>query len=101
MRKIAILLLLSFAFACKRTPTPETPPQIQTKLKAAMTNFLYKQVKYDSSVVKYHILEVYYYEEATFYRCQFKVHEQERHFDTTGMMGATISKDTAKIVRLY
>lgn len=68
----------------------------------SMQAYLYRvQVNNDSSVVKYHVNDVVYFEDTTKYICEFTVNMKERKLDTTGIMKATVSKDFKTIKRLY
>jgi len=99
MKKItAILLLTSIVFSCKyNTAVPEA--ELQEKLKQTMTDFLYKSINNDSSVVQYRVLSVAYFANPKNYLCEFKVRMHERNFDTVGVMSATITKDFTKVYR--
>jgi hypothetical protein len=99
MRKItAILLFTTLPFACKYD-TQKSKDELKAKLMKTMNDFLYKTVNYDSSTVKYHVLDVIYFEAPAMYDCVFTVHMKERNLDTTGTMEARITKDMAKVVR--
>jgi hypothetical protein len=100
MKKICAILLLCFAIACRYKPA-DTTADLREKLKRTMTEFLYKGIKNDSSVVKFQVTEVVYYENPGDYVCEFKVHMRERNLDTTGMMSARISKDMSHVFRRY
>lgn len=98
MKKIAALMLVSLLCACVRQHQ-DTPEETKAKLKAAMQDFLYKGVNYDSSRVQFHVMEVIYYETQPFYECEFKVHLHNPNTDTTGIMSARISKDFKEVAR--
>ena len=99
MKKISALLLLLTLVACNANLTPD---ELKTKLANTMTDFLYKNVNYDSSKVKYRIREVIYYNDKEYYDCQFKVWmSQKGRKDTTGYMFAFISKDFKEVKRKY
>jgi hypothetical protein len=101
MKKITTILLLSgLFFACKRQAGDDRATTAE-KLKKTMTNFLYTSTKSDSTQVKYHVLDVTFYEGADEYDCEFKVELKEGHIDTTGTMVAKISKDLSKVTRRY
>lgn len=98
MKKIAALLLVSLLCACVRQHV-DTPEETKAKLMAAMQDFLYKGVNYDSSRVKFHVEDVIYYETQPFYECEFKVHLHNPTLDTTGIMKARIGKDMKSVAR--
>jgi hypothetical protein len=76
---------------------------VQESLKAAMDLYLNHQPRIDTSRVKFHVLEVIYFEDKTIYLCNFKVDMKEKRinqlFDTTGNMSARISKDFKDVHR--
>jgi hypothetical protein len=76
-------------------------------LKTAMEDYLNKDPK---SINKYHynITSVTYFEEPSFYICEFKVHmtnapaaQNDRKVDTTGAMKVKIDKNFKVIGRYY
>ena len=76
---------------------------VQESLKAAMDLYLNHQPRIDTSRVKFHVMEVIYFEDKTNYLCNFKVNMKEKRinqlFDTTGNMSARISKDFKNVSR--
>jgi len=107
MKKMtAILLLAGVAFAC-RYSNASAQNELKDKLKERMTIFLYKSNKFynnntiDSSIVKFNVLDVTYFENPNNYACEFKVRMRERNLDTIGIMGASITKDFTKVYRGY
>lgn len=99
MKKItAILLFTTLAFACKYN-TEKPKDELKAKLMKTMNDFLYKSINNDSSLVKYRVLDVVYFEAPTMYDCVFKVNMKQRNLDTTGNMEARITKDMTKVVR--
>jgi hypothetical protein len=76
---------------------------VQESLKAAMDLYLNHQPRIDTSRVKFRVKEVIYFEDKTFYLCNFKVNMKEKRvnqiFDTTGNMSARISKDFKDVHR--
>jgi len=87
-------------FSCKAKNN--SPEDIRINLMKAMQTHLYKvQVNNDSSVVKYHVKDVIYFEDTAKYICEFTVNMKERKFDTTGIMKANVSKDFKTVTRLY
>jgi hypothetical protein len=96
MRKIIIAAVLLALSACARK---ENPADIQARLKEAMSKFL--QSGRDTSKVKFQVLDVYYYEDQTFFECEYKVRMQvpATHVDTVGRMTARVSRDFQTVKR--
>jgi hypothetical protein len=94
------LLLISMGtfISCKRSMTKE---ELEGQLKAAMSNSLNKQVNFDSTKAKFDVLTVNYFEDKTFYQCEFRVRLRKPGLDTTGGMAANISKDFITVNRKY
>ena len=81
--------------------TDSKPADISQELKNAMSHYLYKNIQFDSSKVKYRINSVAYFEESTYYNCVFEVRMILPAKDTVGIMKATIAKkDFEQIKRL-
>jgi len=95
---IGCILLLTVA--CKKKFSPH---QTQDVLKRAWLNFLEKGPNFDSTVDKFEVLDVSYYEDSTLYLCEFKVRMKipSQHIDTIGMMNGTISRDFTVVHRKY
>jgi hypothetical protein len=76
---------------------------IEESLKSSMDLYLNHQPRIDTSRVKFNVLQVIYFEDKTFYICNFKVNMKEKRvnqiFDTTGNMSARISKDFKNVSR--
>jgi hypothetical protein len=98
MKKLFILIAAVFSiFSCKRNLSSS---DVETELKKALTNHLYKSIQYDSNRIKYDVQTVTYFEDKTFYECEFKVRVIALpNHDTTGTMTARISKDFSKVSR--
>lgn len=96
MKKILTCLLLLAMFSCQKKPKPS---EVQAHLKKAMTEFLYESVNNDSSKVKFQVKDVVFFEDATFYECEFNVRMIQQQIDTTGAMKARITKDFSKVTR--
>ena len=94
---IAILILIA-GISCKRNLSHT---EVENQLKSVMTSFLYKGVNNDSSTVKFVVKSVNFFEDKTFYECEFIVYKQYNKRDTTGMMGAWISKDFSTVKRRF
>lgn len=101
MKRLIALLFLIIASACNRNPAPV---DLQANLKSTMVNYLYSTVKYDSSKVRYAIVDdVIYFDDKTWYICDFKVKMTllEQHKDTVGNMRAYVSKDFKQVKDVY
>jgi hypothetical protein len=94
---LAIVILIA-VISCKRNLSRT---EVENQLKSAMTSYLYKGVNNDSSMVKFFVKSVNFYEDKTFYECEFIVYKQYNKHDTTGMMGARISKDFSTVKRKF
>ncbi len=92
MRKILFFCLLFFCLACKRA---HTRSEVQKELSKAMLGFLFKDHHNDTSNIKFEIIGVNYFEDKTFYECEYKVrmHVIPSGVDTVGVMTARVSKD--------
>ena len=86
--------------ACKRVRTRE---EVEQELSNSMLTYLWNTHNKDTSNLKFQIKQVYFYEEATHYDCQFMVrmHNLSPAYDTTGAMKATVSKDFSTVKRQY
>ncbi|CAN5598734.1 hypothetical protein BH10BAC2_BH10BAC2_32250 [soil metagenome] len=101
MKRLIALLFLIIASACNRNPAPV---DLQANLKSTMVNYLYSTVKYDSSKVRYAIVDdVIYFDDKTWYICDFKVKMTliEQQKDTVGTMRAYVSKDFKEVKDVY
>jgi hypothetical protein len=94
-----MVVIIACLFSCKEKNTSE---DVRMQLMKSMQTYLYKvQVNNDSSVVKYHVNNVIYFEDTNRYICEFTVNMKERKLDTTGIMKANVSKDFKTVTRLY
>ena len=101
MKRLCVLFCSIVIAACNANPA-SAPEDMETKLKSTMTDYLYKSVNYDSSKVKYHIENVYYFDDKIKYICEFKVMMMPAGGrDTVGTMKAFVSKDFKKVSRIY
>ena len=100
--RIVCIVLLSgmVMFSCVKKPTKK---EVEENLKTAMEKFLNHDPRYDSSVVKFKVLEVTFYEAQKGYICDFKVNMKQkmpdRLIDTVGYMNANVSKDFTAVSR--
>ncbi|MGI8950744.1 MAG: hypothetical protein ACR2FN_04065 [Chitinophagaceae bacterium] len=99
MKKIIFCALLFFSFSCKYQPAIPSRAETEKQLKKTMQTYLYKGINNDSSKAKYYVENVIYFEDTTFYDCEFTVKMTQNNHDTTGMMTAIISKDFATVKR--
>ena len=98
MKTFALLCSFLVLFSCKKKMNKE---ELETQLKKAMYRGLYENINNDSSVIKYDVLSVTFYEDKEVYDCEFKVRLSKPGYDTTGTMAATITKDFKKMNRRY
>ena len=96
MRLFIFLLTIVSIFGCKRKMSND---DVDMELKKALTEHLYKAINYDSARIKYEVKKVTFFEDKTFYECEFYVRVVSPNHDTTGVMTARISKDFSKVVR--
>ena len=96
--RIAIGCIFLLTLGCKRTLTPD---EVRTELKKAMLHHLEKGPNFDTSKVRFTILDVNYFEDRKVYNCEFKVNMKipERGLDTTGIMAANITKNFDSVNR--
>ena len=95
-KKILVCLLLILGLCCQKKPKPS---ELEKQLRKTMSAFLYKSVNNDSSKVKYDVKEVIFFEAPDFYECEFNVKMSQAGKDTTGVMGARITKDFLRVSR--
>jgi hypothetical protein len=100
MKKLLVVIFLITSAGCQKKYTRQ---EIVQKLSDAFSKSLYERVHNDSSKVKYYIKDVIFYDDRKYdiYLCEFKVRMVDQRVDTTGIMGATISKDFTKVIRKY
>jgi hypothetical protein len=99
MKKWGRLLLYSFLLlgllaSCKKKPNQN---EVAENLKTAMGALLNHAKQFDSTKVKFTVLDVSYFDDPKRYICQFKVNMRDTTrnppIDTTGIMNADVSKD--------
>ncbi|HSZ32695.1 MAG TPA: hypothetical protein VK772_05255 [Puia sp.] len=97
---LALFSVLIFFSCAKKWSRKDT----ETVLKNTMDQYLNHSPKIDSSRVKFKVLDVIYFEEEQYYRCNFQVNMKEKMsdhlLDTTGAMNAKISKDFKTVSRI-
>jgi len=98
MKAVAIFLLIFILTNCKRHLSKD---YVEEHLKDSMKSFLYNKKNLDTTKTKFTVLSVTYFEDSTFYDCEFKVNLKEGNLDTTGIMSARISKDFSVVKRKY
>ncbi|HXD77647.1 MAG TPA: hypothetical protein VN616_07550 [Puia sp.] len=102
IRRLTLIPVIALlAVSCARTHTPE---DTKTRLKAALYHSLVTAKGYDSTLVRYKVLDVIYYDDATrtkSYICRFKVNMVYKGKDTTGTMYCYIPKDFSRVDRKW
>jgi hypothetical protein len=96
MKKYLFGLLLVLTLSCEKNPKKD---EVVSHLKKAMTEFLFESVNKDTSVVKFDVKEVIYFEDKNFYECEFNVQMKQNGKDTLGIMKARVTKDFSKVNR--
>jgi hypothetical protein len=92
---LALLLLVLFA-ACGEKRL--TQGQVKEKLENAWTRHLQEHKSPNKPQPHFDVLDVVYYEDSTFYLCQFKVKMTlPTGQDTTGTMQGKVTKDFSTI----
>ena len=90
---LCIVILFS---GCLRSPSPK---DTSNRLKATMSDFLQKATAKSPAATHFDVMDVSWYEDSTFFECEFKVHMTGPGQDTTGIMTARIARDFSKVVR--
>lgn len=96
MKKLIICLFVIFAVGCVKKPKKD---DVVSHLKKAMTEFLYVNSNKDTSVVKFDVNEVIYFEDKNFYECEFTVSMKQNGNFTNGIMRARVTKDFSTVTR--
>jgi len=92
----ALILITGLGAGCKR---PIASVDTTQELKKTMAAFLREKVGPDSLKVKYDVKEVTYFEDTSYFECEFIVHMTTQSVDTTGVMRARVSKDFKTVTR--
>jgi hypothetical protein len=98
MKIIVIFLTVFTLAACKRHVSKS---YVEDRLKTTMKSFLINKKNLDTTKTRFTVLSVVYFEDSTFYDCEFKVNLKEAGLDTTGIMSARISKEFVVIKRRF
>ena len=98
MKTIVIFLMIFSLAACKRHVPRD---YIEGRLKTTMKSFLTNNKNLDTNKTRFTVLSVIYFEDSTFYDCEFKVNLKQPSLDTTGTMSARISKDFVVLKRRF
>jgi hypothetical protein len=94
---IGILALSLSLSSCERHLSRN---ETETALKDAFYRFLITQPNYDSTKVRFDVKSVNFFEDKTFFECEFNVHmKMTSGVDTSGFMTARISKDFSSVKR--
>ncbi len=93
---LPFFLLLIFIPGCQHKPSEK---DIEKNLSGAMEKYLNSNPTSDFSKATFNVTDVIYFEEKTFYRCEFKIHLVSPKKDTTGVMTADVSKDFERVIR--
>lgn len=98
MKTVFFFCLLLLSTSCKRSLSAS---EVRKGLSEAMLTYLWTDHNKDTSKVKYEILDVNYFEDKTFYECEYKVHMHiiPTGYDTVGTMTARVSKDFSQVKR--
>ncbi len=88
----AAACFLCIAYCCKR---PLPPDATGDNLKNAWLTYLQHQPNYDSTRVKFEVVNAAYFNDPKYYICTFKVRMKvpSRAIDTVGTMTGTVSHD--------
>ena len=94
-----VLIAATTAIGCKRKVSPSV---MQDRLKSSMLDYLQHQSTYDSTKVRFEVLDVTYSTETRVYNCEFKVRLiLPGGKDTVGIMTGTVSKDFSTVHRTF
>ncbi|HVM88556.1 MAG TPA: hypothetical protein VMT76_10250 [Puia sp.] len=96
MRKSILLLAIFVVSSCEKKASPATT---RNNLKNAMSKYLASES--DTNKFKFQVISVEYYEDSTFYECDFKIKMSmiDAGKDTIGIMRARVSKDYETVKR--
>lgn len=104
MKRIFLLCLVVLLFSCTQKNPTEV---INQQLKSAMESYLSAD-PHSKDKYQYHVTEVNFFEETSYYICEFKVHMKTvpnalntPKVDTTGGMKVKIDKNFKVISRYY
>lgn len=104
MKRFFMLCLVILLFSCTQKNHTE---DINKQLKSAMESYLSAD-PHSKDKYQYHVTEVAFFEETSYYICEFKVHmktlptaQNAPKVDTTGGMKVKIDKNFKVISRYY
>jgi hypothetical protein len=97
----AFFLCSSLLLSCAKKTSRQI---VEKNLESAMEQSLNHTPGIDTSLLKFKVLSVFYFEDKNYYDCEFKVSMSQKKSgvlsDTTGVMKASISKDFQNVKRL-
>lgn len=99
MKMLCILLstCIIVSTSCQRKLSPR---EVKENLERSMTAFLQKEHGPDTPPLNFKMVDVIYFEEASFYTCEFTVKlTRPDGSDTTGIIKSRITKDFATVTK--
>ena len=93
----ACITITAIITACERKLSPE---EVKDNLEKAMTGYLEKEQDPSLPPMSFKMIDVYYFEEASYYKCEFKVKlTRPDGTDTTGIIKSRITKDFSTVTK--
>ena len=99
MKMLCILLSACIIVntACQRKLSPA---EVKDNLEKSMTEFLQKEQGPDTPPLNFKMVDVNYFEEASYYNCEFTVKlTRPDGSDTTGIIKSRITKDFSSVTK--
>jgi len=99
MKKIYLILLACSitAVSCQRKLSHQ---EIKENLEKSMTEYLQKEQGPDTPSLSFKMVDVIYFEEASYYTCEFTVRlTRPDGSDTTGIIKSRITKDFSTVTK--
>jgi hypothetical protein len=99
MKMLCILLsaCIIVSTSCQRKLSPQ---EVKENLEKSMTEFLQKEQGPDTPSLSFKMVDVIYFEEASYYTCEFTVRlTRPDGSDTTGIIKSRITKDFATVTK--
>jgi hypothetical protein len=93
-----IFFLGIMSISCERKVSSSV---LEDRLKNSMLDYLQHQSTYDSTKIKFEVLDVTYSEEPKLYNCEFRVKLLLPGKDTIGIMTGTVTKDFSTVHRTF